>query len=240
MKNSKIIDLSNLKPTNLEEQTDFKIKSKIERKKFYPMYLNPKDAKNASKSKTIHLAIPGLMPASPDVWENYKEKNQIFYMPNDKKPHFHGDAPHHFANFSIKKVWIMSKNKYKSVKNKRIESFRSKKGIVRFNNGKSSTPIETWIHWRIPYDSKDYPDLIIRKNSIIWWDFTNMHNLILINNENDYKKNNFNIKNSIKISDNVTEKETLVTIMDKVGIFFFVCSTPGHAQSGHKIKIKVI
>ena len=236
----KIIDLTNLKPTNKENSKDFEIKSKIEKKKFYPMFLNPEDAKKASSSKTIHIAVAGLMPASPDVWKNYKNKNQIFYMPNDKKPHFHGDAPHHAAKFSIDQVWLMSKNKYKKVKNKQIEEYRSKRGIKNFNNGKSSTPVETWIHWRIPYDEKEYPMLIVKKHSILWWDFTRMHNLMLISNKKDYNKNIFNDSNSIKISTDKKDKETLVTIMDKTGIFYFACTVYGHAKLGHKIVIKVI
>ena len=48
-------------------------------------------------------------------------------MPNDKKPHFHGDAPHHAAKFDINSVWIMSQNNYVSVKGKQIEQFRVKK-----------------------------------------------------------------------------------------------------------------
>lgn len=241
MRNKKnIIDLTNLNPTNTELSKDFEIKSKIEKKKFYPMFLNPKDAKKASKSKTIHLAVPGLIPASPDVWKNYKNKNQIFYMPNDKKPHFHGDAPHHAAKFSIDQVWLMSKNKYKKVKNKQIEEYRSKRGIKNFNNGKSSTPVETWIHWRIPYDDKEYPMLKVRKHSIIWWDFINMHNLMLINNKKDYDNNIFNSNNSIKISTDKPQKETLITIMDKVGKYYFACTILNHAKYGHKIVIKVI
>ena len=204
------------------------------------MFLNPKDAKKASKSETIHIAVPGLMPASPDVWQNYKNKTKIFYMPNDKKPHFHGDAPHHSAKFLIDKVWLMSKNKYKKVKNKKIEEYRSKRGIKNFNKGKSSTPIETWIHWRIPYDYKEYPMLIVRKHSIIWWDFMSMHNLMIINNKKNYDNNIFNDKNSIKISTDKSEKETLITIMDKVGKFYFACTIPSHAKYGHKIIIKVI
>ena len=113
-----MINLTNLKPITTTTNTknkkkDLTIKSKIEKKKFYPMFLNPLDAVKASKTKTIHLAIPGLMPAYPDVWVNYKDKNQFFYMPNDKKPHFHGDAPHHIAKFKIETVWLLSKKKIK-------------------------------------------------------------------------------------------------------------------------------
>ena len=242
MKSNKknIIDLSKLNPIKSKDTKDYEIKSKIEKKKFYPMFLNPEDAKKASKTNTIHIAVPRLMPASPDVWKNYKNKNQIFYMPNDKKPHFHGDAPHHAAKFSIDKVWLMSKNKYNKVKNKQIEEYRSKRGIKNFNNGKSNTPVETWIHWRIPYDKKEYPMLIVKKHTILWWDFKSMHNLMLISNKKDYDNNNFKKNNSIKISRDKPEKETLITIMDKVGKFYFACTISGHANLGHKIIIKVV
>ena len=238
--NKKIINLSNLKPTNSELSKDFEIGSSIEKKKFYPMFLNPKDAKNASTTGTIHISVPGLMPAPNDSWKNYKVNNQVFYMPNDKKPHFHGDAPHHQAKFSIDKVWLMSKNKYKKVKNKQIKKYRNKPGIIDFNNGRSSTPVETWIHWRIPYDNKEYPKLIVRKNSIIWWDFTSMHNLMIVDNLEDYQDNKFNKKNTIKLSTDKPDKETLITIMDKPGEFYFACTVQSHAQNGHKIIIQVI
>ena len=235
-----LIDLTNLKPTNNLSSEPLVINSKIEQKQFDPMFLNPKDAKAASKSSTIHLAVPGLMPAPPDYWKNYPIHNQVFYMPNDKKPHFHGDAPHHAAKFDINGVWLMSQNNYVSVRGKQIEQFRGKKGIINFNQGLANTPVETWIHWRIPYDEKEYPSLKVKKDSIIWWDFTSMHNLMLINNENDYNNNVFNENNSVKISTDQKDKETLVTIMDTVGTFYFACTVMNHAQQGHKIKIIVV
>ena len=244
-----MIDLTNLKPktkkttttkTTKSKKKDLTIKSKLEKKKFYPMFLNPHDAVKASKTNTIHLAVPGLMPASPDVWSNYKDKNQIFYMPNDKKQHFHGDAPHHAAKFKIETVWLMSKNKTKKVKNKQIEEYRQKTGIQNFNKGESSTPIETWIHWRIPYNEEEYPSLKVRKDSIIWWDFLSEHNLVLVKTKKNYVNNTFTKKNTILISKNQPVKETLVTVMDKKGTYYFACSVEGHAEMGHKIKIKVI
>mgnify|MGYP001234170889 CR=1 FL=1 len=242
--NKKIIDLSNLKPTNNEDSKDNNIMAKFERKNFYPMFLNPKDAVNKSSTKSMHLAVPGLMPSSPDHWEKYKPKNQIFYMPNDEKPHFHGDAPHHIAKFNINKVWLMSENKYVDSPNKQLEDYRNKKGIKDFNAGKHNTPVETWIHWRIPYDEEEYPKLILKKDSILWWDFNNMHNLKLFNNKdnekNKKKYNQDNFENTIQISTDQEEKETLVTIMDKVGIFYFACTIVGHAKRGHKIVIEVI
>ena len=56
-------------------------------------------------------------------------------MPNDKKPHLHGDAPHHQAKFDIDKVWLMSKNKYVKTSSKQIPEYRNKPGIVSFNKG---------------------------------------------------------------------------------------------------------
>ena len=61
----------------------------------------------------------------------------------------------------------------------------------------------------------------------------------LILNKNDYVNNNFN--NIIRVSkNNNKDSQTLVTIMDKIGTYYFVCSVSGHAQMGHKIKIMVI
>ena len=159
-------------------------------------------------------------------------------MPNDKKPHLHGDAPHHEAMFEIDEVFKISENKYFPTKNKQIAEYRSNKGIVNFNNGKANTPVEVWIHWRIPYNEKEYPMLIVKKNSIVWWDFTKHHNLFLLKNKIDYENNDF--KNSIKISKDKDISQTLVTFMDKVGIFYFVCTYGDHAERGHKIVIKVI
>ena len=34
--------------------------------------------------------------------------------------------------------------------------------------------------------------------------------------------------------------QTLVTIMNKRGTYYFVCTVKGHAELGHKIIIKVI
>ena len=133
----------------------------------------------------------------------------------------------------------MSKNKYKKVKNKKIEEYRSKRGIKNFNNGKSSTPIETWIHWRIPYDYKEYPMLIVRKHSIIWWDYFKTHTLALVETEEEYEENNFDRALMIS-SDEDKKSETVVTIMNKRGTFYFVCTIEGHAELGHKIVIKVI
>ena len=45
---------------------------------------------------------------------------------------------------------------------------------------------------------------------------------MLINNENDYNNNVFNENNSVKISTDQKDKETLVTIMDTVSTFYFV------------------
>ena len=233
------IDLTNINPNN-KDVSNYEVKAKYEKKVFSPMFLNPIAAKKASKTGTIHLSVPGLMPASPDYWIDSENgnRNQIFYMPNDLKPHFHGDAPHHQAKFDIDKVWITSKNKYVKVKSKQIPEFRNKPGIIRFNEGMANTPVELWIHWRIPYNRKEYPRLKVLKDSIIWWDFLSMHNLVQVNSEEDYNNNNFN---DVKvISTDKKEKETLITIMDEPGIFYFACSVKGHALQGHKIVIEVI
>tara|TARA_B100001121_G_scaffold309453_1_gene336356 strand:+ start:20813 stop:21976 length:1164 start_codon:yes stop_codon:yes gene_type:complete len=232
------IDLSNLKPdTKLRENDEGKsINSKIEKGIFTPVFKNPLNAKKLSPTRGVHISVPGLMPASNDTWKD--DTNTVYYMPNDKKPHLHGDAPHHEAMFEIDEVFEMSQNKYFPTNNKQIVEYRNNKGIVDFNNGEANTPVEVWIHWRIPYNEKEYPMLIVRKNSIVWWDFTKHHNLFLLKNKIDYENNKF--KNSIKISKDENESQTLVTFMDKVGTFYFVCTVDGHAKMGHKIVIKVI
>ena len=234
------IDLSNLTPdTTLQElEKDLTIYANKEKKKFTPVFKNPLNAKKISPTNGVHLSVPGLMPSSDSTWED--GTNTVYYMPNDKKPHLHGDAPHHEAMFEIDEVFKMSNRKYFPTKNKQIVEYRMKNGIINFNNGKSNTPVEVWIHWRIPYNKKEYPTLIVRKDSILWWDFTKHHNLFLLKKKIDYENNNFS--NSIKVSKNKanSESETLVTFMDKIGIFYFVCTVEGHAKMGHKIIIKVI
>ena len=110
--------------------------------------------------------------------------------------------------------------------------------MINFNNGNKNTPIETWINWRIPSDSKEYPNLKVRLNSIIWWDFSSSHNLAIVDKKNNYYNNKFT--NSKIISKKANDRQTLVTIMDKVGTFYFACTVKGHAQVGHKILIQVI
>ena len=231
------INLSNLKPdTKLIENEEGKsINSQIEKGIFTPVFINPLNAKELSPTKGVHISVPGLMPASNDTWKD--DEYTVYYMPNDKKPHLHGDAPHHQAMFEIDQVFEMSIKGYRQTENKKIAKYRNKSGIIKFNNGESNTPVEVWIHWRIPYNQKEYPTLIVRKNSIVWWDFTEKHNLFLVDTEDNYKQNKFN--NSKKISDGY-KLQTLVTFMDKVGTFYFACTVIGHAKMGHKIIIKVI
>ena len=47
-------------------------------------------------------------------------------------------------------------------------------------------------------------------------------------------------KNDILLPNEKKKLQVKVTIMDKVGNFYFLCSVPGHAEDGHKIKIVVI
>jgi len=232
-----IIDLTKLK-TNIKliEDEGETIYAIGEKNKFFPMFKNPLNAKKLSPTESIHLSVPKLMPASPSTWKN--NSDSIYYMPNDLTPHFHGDAPHHKAKFDISKVYLLSTNEYKNTKNKQLEKYRNVEGMINFNNGNKNTPIETWINWRIPSDKKEYPNLRVRLNSIIWWDFSSSHNLAVVNNKNNYNNNNF--KNSKVISKKALDRQTLVTIMDKVGEFYFACTIRGHAQVGHKILIQVV
>jgi hypothetical protein len=111
------------------------------------------------------------------------------------------------------------------------------KKLNGFNNGESSTPVETWIHWMIPYNKEEYPKLIVKKNSIIWWDYNNHHNLNFVS-EKSYNENKVD-KNDILLPNENKKLQVKVTIMDTVGNFYFLCSVPGHAEDGHKIKIIV-
>ena len=176
------------------------------------------------------------MPASNDKWED--NSDTIYYMPNDQKPHFHGDAPHHMNMFDIDKVYEMKARKYVKTANKKIAKYRNYEDIIKFNNGLPNTAVEVWIHWRIPYNKKEYPLLRVKKNSIIWWDFTKHHNLVIVNDENSYVNNNF--KNSLIISEEPKKVNILVTFMNEIGTFYFACTKPEHAKFGHKITIEVI
>ena len=214
----KEIHLENINPGDPKEEPEkgIDVYDNKSKQKYSPMFHHPKNAKEASKTRTTHLVIPGLLPASNRTWKGFP-KNKVFYMPNDLKPHFHGDAEHHKANkgFSIDKVFLVSTKDFKNVPDKKLEEYRKK--LFTFNNGFANTPVETWIHWRIPYDKLDYPELFVKKDSIIWWDFDNMHNLKLVSEEN-YESNTTN-DSDILISDDPKELQVIVTIMDKVGVF---------------------
>jgi len=201
---------------------------------FSPIYNTIEEATKNSPTNTCHLVIPGLLPTSNSKWKKYN--NEIFFMPNDKTPHFHGDATHHMGHFNINEVFLMSSNKYSYVQNKKLTKYRN--NLRLFNSGYNNQPIETWIHWQIPYNKLEYPSVRVKKNSIIWWDFNSIHhNLCLVSRE-QYNNNIFS-NNLIKISKGNNPMEILVTIMDKVGIFYFACTIEGHAALGHKIKIIV-
>lgn len=235
-----MIDLTNIKPNiQLVEMDSIEIKDSAN-KLFKPMFENPLNAKKISPTDSVHLVIPGLMPAYDRGWKKYSKK-KIFYMPNDFKPHFHGDAMHHMNmdGFSVNKVFSINDNKFVDVLNKKLEKYRQK--IINFNNGEESTPIETWIHWKIPYNEKEYPQLKVKKDSIIWWDFTNMHNLKLVSKEN-YNNNKSNNNEDILIKLNNNKLQIIVTIMNKIGTYYFLCSVGNgaHAELGHKITIQVI
>ena len=233
------IHLENINPGDPKEEPEkgIDVYDNESKQKYSPMYHHPKNAKKASKTNSTHLVIPGLLPASNRTWKDFP-KNKVFYMPNDLKPHFHGDAEHHKADkgFGIDKVFLVSSKDFKEVPNKQLKEYRRK--LVGFNNGFSNTPIETWIHWRIPYDKKDYPELFVKKDSIIWWDFDNMHNLKLVSEDN--YENNITDDSDILISDDPKELQVIVTIMDKVGKYYFMCTRTGHAEAGHKIIINVV
>ena len=237
------IDLTNLNPdTSAVEDSNGMIVNanyeKIKDKKFEPMFLNPLNAKEISPTKSVHLVVPGLLPAPPKSWENFS-KEQIFYMPNDFMPHRHGEAQHHVTmGFEVDKVFSVNQEAFVDVENKKLSKFR--KNLDDFNEGKQSTPVETWIHWRIPYDKIDYPTLKVKKGSIIWWDFKNTHNLNYVS-KSSYDNNTADDSNDRLLqTDKDKTLQIIVTIMDKVGEFYFLCSIPGHGELGHKITINVV
>ena len=241
-KNKQVIDLTNLTSTNISsnmfESEPLTLKSTKDNKKYFPVFYTLENALRASPSNSVHLLVPGLLPAPDGFWTT-GGKNKIYYMPNDSKPHHHGDAPHHLVDWDIHEVYNMSTMSWNPVEGKSIEKYRNHPDIVNFNRGKSNTAVETWINWRIPHNEKEYPELVVKKNSIIWWDFYNTHNLALVLNKTDYDNNNVSDIRRVSKSSN-KESQTLVTIMDKIGTYYFVCSVSGHAQMGHKIKIIVI
>ena len=242
MESNNIIDLTNLKPDKtLKEKKDGLEILTSKKKKFSPMFKNPFNAKKISTTNTIHLVVPGLMPVFPETWKKYKKK-KIFYMPNDFIPHFHGSASHHEGDgFQLNRAFILSKKQFIKT-SKKLETFRD--NLEGFNDGEPETPIETWIHWKIPDNKKQYKDLKIRKNSILWWDFKNWHNLYYCSKESfDKNKVNEEDEENIKIEDNLNKgkgKNIVVTIMDQIGDYYFICSVGNHAKSGHKIKITVV
>ena len=235
-----IIDLTNItpkielveEPNGLQIITDTKSENL-----FSPMFENPLNAKEASPSDSIHLVIPGLMPVLPETWKNF-DKNKIFYMPNDMKPHLHGSASHHIGDgFKLNRAFSLKKNKFIET-SKKLENFRSK--LNSFFKGEANTPIETWIHWKIPSDNKQYKDLKVKKHSIIWWDFDDNHNLYYVKSKNRFDSNEIN-SDDFDINDDENEDMNIVvTIMDNIGKYYFICSVPGHAEIGHKIQIEVV
>ena len=58
--------------------------------------------------------------------------------------------------------------------------------------------------------------------------------------EESYNNNVANGSNDKLLKLNNNNLQIIVTIMDKVGTFYFLCSIYGHASMGHKIKISVI
>ena len=237
------IDLTNLHPdiTAVEDKDGMIVTanySVVKDKKFEPMFLNPLNAKKISPTKSVHLVVPGLLPAPPKQWDNYS-RDQIFYMPNDFMPHRHGEAQHHITmGFEVNRVFSVNQEAFIDVENKKLKEFRDE--LVDFNNGKSNTPVETWIHWRIPYDKIEYPTLTVKKGSIIWWDFKNTHNLNYVT-KNSYDNNTAEDEHDRLLQTDADKTlQIIVTIMDKVGEFYFLCSIPGHGGLGHKITIKVV
>ena len=234
-----VIDLTTIKPPNNTNDPELKVFA--DKKEFSPMFKTPLKAKSISPTNSVHLVVPGLLPASGKSWDKHP-KDTIFYMPNDFTPHLHGEAQHHAmtGGFDIKKVFKVSSRSFVETKNKKLEEYRKK--IQSFSNGGKHTAVETWIHWRIPYDNKEYPVLKVKKDSIIWWDFNNKHHNLNIVSEKSYNKNTINENDKdigILVEPQHGNMQIIVTIMDKPGTYYFLCSVKGHAELGHKIIIVV-
>ena len=230
------IDLTNVNLISYKNEIPYNNEIKDSSGSIYmPVYNTINEAAKNTDSNSAHLVVPGLSPAPPIRWSGLQNNNRILYMPNDKKPHKHGQAVHHKfdGGFKINEVFLLSKNNFVKTENKKLEKYRNVNGIKKFNNGEPNTPIETWIEWKIPSDNKEYPILTVRKDSILWWDISKNHNLEIVN-EKDYQDN--------KDSNNIIspESKVVVTIMDKIGTFYFLCSVGTHAARGHKIQINVV
>ena len=241
--NNKIIDLTDFTQT-ITGEPEGKIVKDTKDFEYKPMYDNLQSAKEDSETNSVHLMIEGLMP---DHGESFKgTSKQIFYMPNDKTGHKHGQASHHISSFNISSVFRLSTGTFKSVVDgkkidKKIIPLRSNY-LKGFNNGENSTPVETWIHWKIPKQKEEYPKLKVKKNSVIWWDYTNHHDLNLVS-KSSYDTNTKNESDLlIKNEEDNSGKDynVIVTFMDKPGIYYFLCSIGRHAELGHKIIIEVI
>lgn len=201
-----LIDLTSHKPPKNKSKEDaFELRSSGEKGVYFPVFKNLEDAKLNSPTESVHIVVPGLLPPPDYSWDN--DTKLIYYMPNDTTPHKHGDAPHHMVEWNIDKVFEMYDLRFHNVSDKQLEKYRNKKEIVAFNNSEPKTAIETWINWRIPTDEVDYPNLIVKKGSIIWWDFFNSHNLVLVPNEEDYSNNNFD--NSLELIDKEIVKQSI-------------------------------
>ena len=126
---NRTIDLTNIKPNTQKKEnksgiTVYANYENYQDKEFSPMFENPLNAKKLSPTMSVHLVVPGLLPASDKSWIDYN-KNKIFYMPNDLTPHFHGEAQHHMpsdgkSGFEISQVFLLSKMSLEGVENKRM------------------------------------------------------------------------------------------------------------------------
>ena len=128
-----VIDLTDVQPnTAIEEDSGKIVFDNVSTNKFDPMFENPLNAKKFSPTNSVHLVVPGLMPAPDRVWKDYSS-DKIFYMPNDLKPHFHGDAQHHMTQggFEVSKVFSVKNKDFVNVPNKKLKTYRDK--ITDFN-----------------------------------------------------------------------------------------------------------
>jgi len=210
-------------------------------KEYSPVTHSVNESVKMSEVGNAHVLIQGLLPAPKLQLKDY-DLNKVFYMPNNFTPHRHGAAQHHQAleKFKVEKVFSVKKGGFDIITSKKeqisLSSYR--RNLKEFNEGKSNTAIETWIHWKIPSDELPYPELYCKVNSILWWDMDTHHDLNFVSEEN-YNENK---KGDGKELEGYSTKDLkiILTVMDKPGTYYFLCSMSNHAERGHKIKIIVI
>ena len=210
-------------------------------KEYSPVTHNIIESVKMSEVGNAHVLIQGLLPAPKLQLKGY-DLNKVFYMPNNFTPHKHGAAQHHQAleKFKVEKVFSVKRCDFDIItsKEEQISLSSYRRNLKEFNEGKSNTAIETWIHWKIPSDELAYPELYCKVNSIIWWDMNTHHDLNFVSEKN-YRENKRGEGKELE-GYSAKDLKIILTVMDKPGTYYFLCSIGNHAERGHKIKIIVV